>query len=168
MLQLASASVLAATATPLASSAERGMEAYQDLKPIASFGSVVASVHKPSSDNAGDAALPSSNDLTRYLREQVAKAFPDVPINGNASSGSTDADGSGSVGRLSCRVWIDSGSVPVVFQVKCQVSTASHLNIIEDTSLGYGPKEKASEVVRGQIDHIIEGFAQTFAKVKMP
>jgi len=45
-------------------------------------------------------------------------------------------------GRFSCRVWIESNESPVAYQVKCQISTSDHLNIIEMHRSGTVPKTR--------------------------
>jgi predicted TIM-barrel fold metal-dependent hydrolase len=54
----------------------------------------------------------------------------------------------------------------VAYQVKCQISTSDHLNIIEDASLGYGPNDKVAAIVRQQIDRMVQSFAVIYSQVR--
>ena len=141
--------------------ADKSLENYRNLKPIASFGSISVSVHSADAKSPAPETALSSEALTRYLQLQVASHFPDVP-----HSGGTDPKDQSVVGYLLCRVWLDVGSSPAVFQVKCQISTSTHISIIDDVSFGYGPKEKVPAIIREQIDQILKGFAVIFFRVR--
>ena len=70
------------------------------------------------------------------------------------------------MGRFSCRIWIEGDDSPIAYQVKCQISTSDHLNIVGDASLGYAPKDKVAVIVRQQIDRMVESFALIFSRIR--
>jgi len=146
--------------------ADPNLENYRDLKPIASFGSISVSVYNADSSAPESEAAFSSEELTQYLQLQATSYFPDVPYIRADASGGPDPKDNGSVGYLLCRVWLDSSNTPAVFQVRCQISTSTHVGIIHDVSFGYGPKEKAPAIIREQIDQILRGIAAMFARVR--
>lgn len=151
---------------PHAYAVDKSLESYQDLKPITFFGTISVSVHDTHAD--GDKREPglSSEDLTQYLRLQVENHFPDVPYRSMDASDQPDTKTSSSMGQLFCRIWVDGRNTPAVFQVRCQVSTSTHFNIIDDVSFGYGPKEMAPAIVREQINQILKGFAAIFFRIR--
>ena len=149
-----------------AHAADKSLESYRYLKPVSFFGSISVSVHNTASEKGEREAGFSSEELTQYLRLQFARYFTNIPYRNIDASGRADPEDKNSMGRLSCRVWADGENTPSLFQVKCQISTLDHSNIIEDASLGYGPKEKATAIVREQLDRILEGFALVFFRVR--
>jgi hypothetical protein len=146
--------------------AEKSIADYKDLRPISFLGSISVSVYTTTSDNSKSETDLSPEDLMQYLRLQFGRYFADIPYRSIDASRWSDPENRSSMGRLSCRVWSNVNSTPAVFQVKCKISTSDHLNIIDDTSLGYGPKEKAAAIVREHIDRILEGFALIFYRVR--
>jgi len=146
--------------------AENSMEDYKALGQISFFGSIYVSVYSTASgDTEGDTDL-SSEELMQYVRLQFGRYFTDIPYRSVDASRWSDPENTSSMGRLSCRVWSNVKNAPAAFQVKCQISTSDHLNIIDETSLGYGPKEKAAAIVREHIDRILEGFSLIFYRVR--
>ena len=145
---------------------EKSIENYRDLRPISFFGAISVSVYNKGSDKTRRDTDLSSEDLTQYLRLEVGKYFPEIPYRSTDASRWADPENRNAMGRLSCRAWVNAENVPAVFQVKCQISTSDHLNIIDDASLGYGPKEKAAAIVLEQIDGIVKGFALIFFRVR--
>ena len=145
---------------------EKSIENYRDLRPIAFFGSISVSVYNNGSDKTRRETDLSSEELTQYLRLEYGNYFAEIPYRSTDASRWSDPENRNAMGRLSCRAWVDAENAPAVFQVKCQISTSDHLSIIDDASLGYGPKEKATAVVCEQIDRIVKGFALIFFRVR--
>jgi hypothetical protein len=158
--------VLCLQCNPAAHALDKDLERYRDLKPIAFFGAISVSVHN--TDAKGDESQPdfSSEDLAQYLRLQAENYFPDVPYRSMDAAAQPDPGNDSSMGRLFCRIWVDSRNIPAVFQVRCQISTPTRLNIIDDVSFGYGPKEMAPSIVREQINQILKGFASIFLRIR--
>ena len=142
------------------------LQDYEDLKPISFFGSISVSVHIAESDKATRSSGLSSEELTQYARLQFSRYFPGVPFRGVDASRWSDEENRRAMGRLSCRVWIEDYNSPVAYQVKCQISTSDHLNIIGDASLGYGPKDLMAAMVRQQIDRLVGSFAVLFFRIR--
>ena len=151
---------------PYACAVDKSLESYRDLKPISFFGSISVSVHDTTSENSERDTGFSSEELTQYLRNQFTRYFTDIPYRSVGVSTRADPENSSSMGRLSCRVWVDGQNTPALFQVKCQISTPDHFNIIDDTSFGYGPREKATSIVSEQIDRLMQGFSRIFFRVR--
>lgn len=145
---------------------EDSLQIYKDLKPISFFGSISVSVH------IADPAMPaassglSAEELTQFMRIQFARYFSGAPFRGVDVSHWSDEENRRAMGRFSCRVWIEGDESPVAYQVKCQISTSDHFNIIADASLGYGPKEKVAAIVRQQIDRMVESFSLIFSRIR--
>jgi len=146
--------------------AQDSVQDYRDLKPISFFGSISVKSHIVDSTGPDKADGLSSEELTQFMRLQFSKYFPSVPFRGVDVSRWSDEENKASMGRFSCRVWIESNESPVAYQVKCQISTSDHLNIIEDASLGYGPKDKVPAIVRQQIDRMVQSFAVIYFRVR--
>jgi hypothetical protein len=146
--------------------AQGSVQDYGDLKPISFFGSISVKVHIVDSTQPDKSGGLSSEDLTQFMRLQFSRYFSDVPFRGIDVSHWSDEENKASMGRFSCRVWIESNESPVAYQVKCQISTSDHLNIIEDASLGYGPKDKVAAIVRQQIDRMVQSFALIYFQIK--
>jgi hypothetical protein len=142
------------------------LQNYGDLKEIAFFGSISASVHIVDSAKPDGASDLSAEDLTHFMRLQFARYFSDIPFQGVDISHWSDEENRKAMGRFSCRVWIQDDNSPVAYQVKCQISTSDHLNIIADAALGYGPTDKVAAIVRQQIDRMVESFAQIFYQIR--
>ncbi len=149
-----------------ACAAEGSPRDYEDLKLISFFGSISVSVHLADSAKPAKSSGLSSEDLTQFMRIQFGRYFSGVPFRGIDASHWSDEENRRAMGRFSCRVWIEGDDSPVAYQVKCQISTSDHLNIIEDASLGYGPKDKVATIVRQQIDRMVESFALIFSRVR--
>lgn len=142
---------------------EDSAQVYEDLKPISFFGSISVSVH------INDSAKPSGlspEELTQFMRLQFARYFPGVPFRSVDVAHWSDEENRRAMGRFSCRVWMEGDDSPVTYQVKCQISTSEHLNMIGDASLGYGPKDKMAAIVRQQIDRMVESFALIYFRIR--
>lgn len=151
---------------PFAYAVDSNPERYRELKSIAFFGAVSVSVHNTGVTEVEVNPDFSFEELTQYLRLQVANYLPDIPYRGIDASGQADTRIADSMGQLFCRIWVDSRNTPAVFQVRCHVSTSTHFNIIDDVSFGYGPKEMAPAIVREQINEILKGFASIFLRTR--
>ena len=149
-----------------ACAAEDSLQVYKDLKQISFFGSISVSVHTADSAKPARSSDLSSEELTQFMRIQFARYFAGVPYRSIDVSQWSDEKNRRTMGRLSCRVWIEGDESPVAYQVKCQISTSDHLNILGDASLGYGPKDKVAVIVRQQIDRMVESFALIFSRVR--
>jgi hypothetical protein len=145
---------------------EESLQNYKDLGSISFFGSISVSVHIADSAKPTRASGISPEELTQFMRLQFARYFSDVPYRGIDVSRWSDEENRIAMGRFSCRVWIEGDDSPVAYQVKCQISTADHPNIITDASLGYGPKDKVAAIVRQQIDRMVESFALLYFRVR--
>jgi len=146
--------------------AQDSVQDYGDLKPISFFGSISVKAHIVDSTKPDKSGGLSSEELTQFMRLQFSKYFSDVPFRGIDVSHWSDEENKASMGRFSCRVWIENNESPVAYQVKCQISTSDHLNIIEDASLGYGPNDKVAAIVRQQIDRMVQSFAVIYSQVR--
>jgi len=149
-----------------ACAAEGSLRDTKDLILISFFGSISVSVHLADSATPARPSGLSSEELTQFMRVKFARYFSGVPFRGIDASHWSDEENRRAMGRFSCRVWIEGDDSPVAYQVKCQISTSDHLNIIEDASLGYGPKDKVAAIVRQQIDRMVESFALIFSRVR--
>lgn len=139
---------------------------YSDLKRITFFGSISVSVHIADSARQDRESALSPEELTQFMRLRFAGYFPDIPFRGIDPPRWSDEENREAMGRFSCRVWIQDDNSPVAYQVKCQISTSDHLNIISDASLGYGPSDKVGAIVRQQIDRMVESFSQIFYRTR--
>jgi hypothetical protein len=70
------------------------------------------------------------------------------------------------MGRFFCRVWIADDDSSVVYQVKCQISTSDHPNIIGNVIIGYCFKDEAAAVISQHIDRMVESFARIYFRVR--
>ena len=156
------ATVLGFVCASLASSAE---PEYRDLKGITFFGSISATVHVDDPGNVLQAEL-SSAQLTRRAEALFAKFFPGTPYRRTAASVWSAPDNVATMGRLSCRVWVEAGLPSVAYQIKCQISTTAHPVIVDDGSIGYAPKDKVGAIVNQQIERVLAGLGIIFQSVK--
>jgi hypothetical protein len=145
---------------------ENALPDYGDLKAISFFGSISASIHIPDSAKPADSAGLSPENLTKFMRLQFARHFAGIEFRDIDVSRWSNEEYRRTMARLSCRVWMGGDESPVTYQVKCQISTADHLNIIDDASLGYGSKEKMAMIIPQQIDRMLESFALTFFRIR--
>lgn len=139
---------------------------YRDLKNISSFGSILATVHVAGPEDTAKPGL-SSAQLTQRAEERFVGAFPGIPYRKIAPADWGTPENLAAMGRLSCRAWINADLATAEYQIKCQISTGAHANIIEDGSLGYAPKDKVADIVNQQIDRIVTGFGAAFQAAKM-
>lgn len=139
---------------------------YRDLRGISFFGSISATVHVAGADNPAKPG-PSSAQLTQRAETRFSRLFSGIPYQKTDASSWSAPENVSAMGRLSCRTWIDAELATAAYQIKCQISTAAHPNIIEDGSIGYAPKDKVGDIVNQQIDRILSEFAAVFQSVKM-
>jgi hypothetical protein len=138
---------------------------YRDLRGISFFGSISATVHVAGADASAQPGL-SSAQLTRRVETRFSKLFPGVSYQKTDASNWSAPENVHAMGRLSCRAWIDADQTSATYQIKCQISTAAHLNIIEDGSMGYAPKDRIDDIVIQQFDRILDGFGTIFQTVR--
>jgi hypothetical protein len=137
----------------------------RDLRGISFFGSISATVHIAGADDSAKPGL-SSAQLTRRAETRFSTLFPGIPLRKTDAANWTAPENVNAMGRLSCRAWIDADLATATYQIKCQISTASHLNIIEDGSMGYAPKDRIDDIVIQQFDRILAGFGTIFQSVR--
>lgn len=148
---------------------EDSLQDYKDLKPISFFGAISVSVYI---GNPADTAIPakwdglSSAELTQFMRFQFAKYFSGVPFRDVDVTHWSNEENRRVMGRFLCRVWIADDDLFVVYQVKCQISTSDHSNIVGNAIIGYCPKDKVAAVVSQHIDRMVESFAPIYFRVR--
>jgi hypothetical protein len=160
---VATAAALAGFA--LAPMTGRAESDYRDLKTIAFFGSISATVHVAGPDDTAKGGL-SSVQLTQRAEARFVGAFPDIPYRRIDPANWGAPENVNAMGKLSCRAWIDATLATAAYQIKCQISTTARPNIVEDGSMGYAPKERIVDVVIQQFDRILAGFGTVFRAVR--
>lgn len=138
---------------------------YRDLRDISFFGSISATVHVAGVDDSATPG-PSSAKLTRRAELRFSKLFPGIPYQKTDASDWSAPENAKAMGRLACRAWIDARPATATYQIKCQISTAAHLNIIEDGSMGYAPTDRIDDIVTQQFDRILTGFGTILQSVR--
>jgi hypothetical protein len=139
---------------------------YRDLRGISFFGSISATVHVAGADDSAN-SRSSSAQLTQRAEARFSRLFPGIPYRKTDASTWSAPENVNAMGRLSCRAWLDAGLVTATYQIKCQISTAAHPNIIEDGSMGYAPKDRIDDSVTQQFDRILSEFGAVFQSVKI-
>jgi hypothetical protein len=157
---LASVSYVAFTSVPGWAESD-----YRDLKGISFFGSISATVHVAAANDFAKPGL-SSALLTRRAEIRFSTLFPGIPLRKTDAANWSAPENVEAMGRLSCRAWIDADLATATYQIKCQISTAAHPNIIEDGSMGYAPKDRIDDIVIQQFDRILAGFGTIFKSVR--
>jgi len=145
------------------------LQDYEDLKAISFFGAISVSVYI---GNPANPAIPgnrdglSSAELTQFMRFQFTKYFSDVPFRSVDVADWSSEENRRVMGRFFCRVWIADDDSSVVYQVKCQISTSEHSNIIGNVIIGYCFKDEAAAVISQHIDRMVESFARIYFRVR--
>jgi hypothetical protein len=138
---------------------------FRDLRGISFFGSISATVHSARADDSAKPGL-SSAQLTQRAETRFSRLFPGIPFHKTDASNWSAPENVSAMGRLSCRAWIDADLATATYQIKCQISTAAHPNIIEDGSMGYAPKDRIDDIVTQQFDRILSGLGTIFQSIR--
>lgn len=134
------------------------------LASLATF-EIAVSVHAAEAAEGTEVPGLLAADLAEHVQRRFEASFPGVPYRAVPMAAAPEQSDPG-LGQLSCRVWFDGRPTPAVFQVRCQISSVARTNIVSDGSFGYGPAERAPDIIRRQIDHILGGFALIYLQAK--
>ncbi|MBN2395469.1 MAG: hypothetical protein JXC36_03280 [Candidatus Atribacteria bacterium] len=139
---------------------------YGDFREIESFGYIQVKVQQ---DQGAMIGLLDSAELTDYARLKFKNNFSGIPYLEIAAEESTlyqEEEKAKKVGSIWCRVWIVGEIYPIAYYIECKAGNYDHYEMWSDEVLGYCNEKEINQIVRNEINRMIENLAIVFFKVR--
>jgi len=138
---------------------------YGDFSEIETFGYIHVKVQ-------GDRAVMmglNSQELTDFAKLKYKNNFSGIEyqeITAAESSIFQEEERAKKVGSIWFRIWIEGEGVPIVYYIECKAGNYENYEMWSDETLGICDEKEINQIVRTEINRMIENFAVTFFKVR--
>jgi len=138
---------------------------YGELAEIESFGYIYVKVQ---GERAPTIGLDSA-ELTDYAKLRYKNNFSGIDyqeISADESSIFQEEEKAKRAGSIWFRVWIAGESSPIAYYIECKAGNYDNYEIWSDEKLGICEERDLKQIVRNEINRMIEDFAIIFFKIK--
>lgn len=138
---------------------------YGDFSEIKTFGYIYV---KTQGDRASIVGL-NSEELTDYAKLRYKNNFSGIEYQEIATEESAifqEEERAKKAGSMWFRVWIEGENSPIAYYIECKAGNYENYEIWSDELLGVCDKKEIKQIVRNEINRMIENFAIVFFKVR--
>ena len=138
---------------------------YGDFAEIDSFGYIYVKVQ---GDRASIIGL-NSDELTDYAKLRYKNNFSGVEYQEITTEESVifqEEEKAKKAGSIWFRIWIAGDKSPIAYYIECKAGNYDNYEMWSDEVLGICDEKEISQIVRNEINRMIENFAIVFFKVR--
>lgn len=139
---------------------------YGDFNEIESFGYIQVKVQQ---DQGSMIGLLDSEELTNYAKLKFKNNFNGISykeVTAMESSLYQEEEKAKKVGSIWFRVWTVGEVFPIAYYVECKAGNYDNYEMWSDEVLGYCNEKEINQIVRNEINRMIENLAIIFFKIR--
>ncbi len=138
---------------------------YGDFSEIETFGYIYVKVQ---GDRASIIGL-NSEELTDYAKLRYKNNFSGIEyqeISTEESAIFQEKEKAEKAGSIWFRIWIAGDNSPIAYYIECKAGNYDNYEIWSDEVLGVCEEKEIMQIVRNEINRMVENFAIVFFKVR--